>query len=105
MAELDLDPAKYILLDIFPSTVTTSEGVIGPEARTILTDTHLYVIMDAPTGPELALKVPFTEDYEGSVKEGLQIGEYFVEKQATCGCGSRLRGIYPFIGVPFLPTR
>lgn len=101
MAELT-EPAEYVRMDLFPCTVEGPQGTLGPEARIILTDNHFYVFVDAPLGPEAILKVKHEAetDYTGSLKDGFQIGEYRVVKNATCGCGSRLRSFYPFLGVP-----
>lgn len=101
MVGLDVEPAEYVRLDLFPCIVTGPETTLGPESRVILTDNHLYVIVDAPKGPELALKEPFEGPLEGNLHNGYQIGPYSITKQVSCGCGSRLRGIFPFLGVPY----
>lgn len=101
MGELTTEPAEYVKIDLFPCTVRGPEKVYGPEARVILTDNHLYVFMDAPRGPEMVAKAPVGTEYTGSLTAGYQIGEYFVTKDTSCGCGSRLRSFYPFIGLPF----
>lgn len=99
---LETEPAEYVLLDLFPCTVQGPEGTIGPEVRVILTDNHLYAFQDAPTGPQIVLKAPHNgeEGYTGTITAGFQVGDYSITRLTSCGCGSRLRSFFPFIGVP-----
>ena len=105
---LDVEPASFIYLDLFPADVRPggqSEASIGEELRVIATDNYLYVLEDTIDGPDFAVKEPLTL-FEGSNKDGYMVttasGDVFwVIRAANCGCGSRLRGLHPFAGVPY----
>lgn len=104
MEALVTEPASYVLLDLFPCTVEGPLGPVSGEARVIVTDNHFYVFVDAPRGPEIVVKAPLKSPIDGSLTTGYTISGYKVVKKASCGCGSRLRSIYPFLGVPFQQT-
>lgn len=99
MAELDVEPAEYIWFDMFPALVRGPETDLR-DCRVILTDNHLYAFSESPTGPVVSLKQPHTDGYTLTMMNN-QVGEYTITRQLTCGCGATLRGIYPFLGVPF----
>lgn len=102
-------PANYIWLDLFPARITVpADPWAGfqpahEEYRVIVTDAHFYILDDTLEGPQAIVTEPLT-DFSGSHKEGYTViteaGTYRVERALNCGCGSRLRGIYPFAGVP-----
>lgn len=108
MAAIDVEPADYIQLDIFPGELylDTKEGApIGDQYRIIVTNNYLYVIEDTINGPQPTIKSPISS-FEGTNKIGYTVdtpdGVYYVKRAQNCGCGSRLRGIHPFAGVPFI---
>jgi len=105
MAELDVEPASFILLDLFPCTVVSPQGDVVDDSRVIVTDNHFYAIVDAPRGPELAVKEPLLEEYSGSLLDGYQVNGHQITKKSSCACGSRLRSLFPFLGVPFAPVK
>lgn len=104
---LQTEPANVIWEDIFPATIQSTTDQFIPtheEYRVIITDNHFYIMDDTIDGPDFVLKTPLT-DFHGHRKSVLvvetEIGEFMVSRATNCGCGSRLRGIYPFAGVPF----
>lgn len=105
---ISVHPAAYINLDLFPAKIFVSVGSFEPkheEYRVIVTDNYFYIIDDRPEGPEAILTEPL-KGFSGSNKIGYTVetdsGLYFVERALNCGCGSRLRGLHPFMGVPFV---
>lgn len=90
-----------IRLDLFPARV---EG-LAAVARVIVTDSHYYVLVDSPTGPEPAFSGAL-HDLTGRNTTGYTVTdantgeEYDFRRSTSCGCGSRLRGYRPFPGVP-----
>lgn len=106
---LDVEPAAFIYLDLFPAKFSVHEGYeFQPkheEYRIIVTDNRFYIIDDFPEGPAVAHTLPLTA-FEGSNKTGYTVTTpdvvFHVERALNCGCGSRLRGLHPFMGVPFV---
>lgn len=100
---LDVEPAAFWYLDLFPASVQESGSVIGEEFRVIVTDNHFYVLEEIGTGPALFIKEPL-ESFEGTNKTGYTVTaggrQFFIQRAANCGCGSRLRGVSVFPGVP-----
>lgn len=106
---IDVEPAEHIKIDLFPAEVRPGgeEGTkIGEELRVIVTDNYFYVIEDTISGPEATIKEPL-ESFDGSNKLGYTVtttpgNTYYFKRAINCGCGSRLRGLRPFDGVPFI---
>lgn len=103
---IDVQPANAVWLDLFPAKITTVEGLFEPsheEYRVIVTDTYFYIIDDTIDGPKAILTEP-TVNYEGSNKIGYTVTTpdqiFLISRAPNCGCGSRIRGIFPFPGVP-----
>jgi hypothetical protein len=94
---------NYVLLDLFPAHVTLEGVVLGEALRAGVTDSHFYLFDDTLEGPDVVR----TEDlvsFEGTNKTGYTVvtaeNTYYIVRSANCGCGSRLRGIHPFDGIP-----
>lgn len=104
MAELGVEPANVIYFDLFPCMVVKGDETQCTDSRVIMTDNHLYVIVDAPMGPELLIKEPATDYTQYSFGDYL-VGDYKIYKQTSCSCGNRLRSIFPFLGVPYAPVK
>lgn len=106
---LDVEPANFIWIDLFPADVHpggSSEPSIGQELRVIVSDNYFYVIDDTINGPAFIIKEPLVT-FDGSNKTGYTVttengNSYFFIRALNCGCGSRIRGIFPFAGVPFV---
>lgn len=105
---IDLYPAQFILLDSFPVTVHKFGDELrltGTEYRVIITDNRLYVLDDSPEGPVALVNEPLESELSGDNKTGYTLTaggyDYSIKKSAGCGCGSRIRGYHPFLGVPF----
>lgn len=106
---IDVEPAQYIQIDLFPAAVrigSPSEVPISDELRVIVTDNYFYVIDDTIDGPAAVIKEPLAE-FDGSNKTGYTVvtengDTYFFVRSTNCGCGSRIRGLFPFSGVPFI---
>lgn len=103
---LDVEPAAYYSLDLFPASVNVGgpEGILlGEEFRVIVTDNYFYVFQEVGDRPEILVKEPLTL-FEGSNKTGYTVTTtmniYYVRRAPNCGCGSRLRGVSIFSGVP-----
>ena len=103
---IDVFPANEVWLDLFPAKITTVEGLFEPvheEYRVIVTDTYFYIIDDTIDGPKAILAEP-TIQFEGSNKVGYTVVTpdqiFLISRAPNCGCGSRIRGIFPFVGVP-----
>ena len=102
---LQTDPANYVWEDIFPATIESEAfQPTHEEYRVIITDSHFYIMDDTINGPDFIFRSPL-QDLSGHRKSGLTVvtdaGTFIVRRATNCGCGSRLRGIYPFSGGPF----
>lgn len=103
---LDVQPANFINLDLFPAKLTSESGSFVPtheEYRVIVTDNYFYLIDDTLNGPEAIISEPLVS-FEGDNKVGYTVTTaadvYSIQRALNCGCGSRLRGLHPFAGVP-----
>lgn len=103
---IDVEPANEVWLDLFPARITSVEGLFEPkheEYRVIVTDTYFYIIDDTIDGPAAIFSEP-TVKFEGTNKTGYTVvtsnSIFLIERAPNCGCGSRIRGIFPFAGVP-----
>lgn len=102
-----IEPAKHIKLDIFPAEVSHESEQHGDGFRVIVTDTHLYALEETGSGVKVRFKVPAPEgSFAGSNKDGYTVedpdGTWSFSRAGHCGCGSRLRGVHPFPGVPHI---
>lgn len=101
---IDVEPAEFIWMDLFPADVIKPDGETMGEVRVIVTDNRLYVIDDMVEGPQAVISEPQT-DFGGDHKQGYSVatetGVYTFSRSPKCGCGSRVRGVHPFPGVPY----
>jgi hypothetical protein len=108
---LDLKPAKFIRLDLFPAQIMEMTDLKNPtlvskDMRIIITDDMVYIFKEGNQGPMIHY-ASWLEEFTGSNKTGYiattAAGETFQIARATnCGCGSSLRGFFPFPGTPFI---
>lgn len=101
----DLPAANYIRLDLFPADISGIDTEVS-DKKVLVTDQHLLVIVQEPSGPSILIKEPLDE-YFGRKKgeahwsltteSGTLVG---ITRASGCACGSRLRGINPYPGVP-----
>jgi len=106
---IDVEPANFIWIDLFPADVRPGgpdSATMGEELRVIVTDNYFYVIDDTIDGPAAVIKEPL-ESFDGSNKLGYTVtttlgNTYYFIRALNCGCGSRIRGLFPFAGVPFV---
>ena len=108
---LELKPTKFIRLDLFPAEIvelSTPEApeLISKDMRIIVTDNMVYIFKEGTKGPEIHY-ASWLVDFTGSNRTGYiattAAGETFqISRAANCGCGSRLRGFFPFPGTPFI---
>jgi hypothetical protein len=109
----DVPPAQFIRLDLFPALLigdnlpNARPGGVLDAKRVIVTDTHVLVFSDSPTGPELTHTWALV-DIQGRNTIGWTIEtdegiNFKVRRSTGCGCGTRLRGFSPYRGVPFQP--
>lgn len=106
---IDVFPANEVWLDLFPARIEVPAdpwAAFQPaheEYRVIVTDTYFYIIDDTLDGPKAIVTLP-TLAFEGSNKVGYTVttpeGAFYILRAPNCGCGSRIRGIFPFAGVP-----
>ena len=105
---IDVEPASFIWIDLFPAMVSVGGENEKPmddqELKVIVTDNYFYVIGDTLEGPAAIIKEPL-ESFDGSNKVGYTVttslnNTYYFRRADNCGCGTRLRGIFPFPGVP-----
>jgi hypothetical protein len=106
---IDVQPATVVWLDIFPAKIDSD--VWEPkheEYRVIVTDTYFYIIDDTIDGPKAIVTLP-TVAFEGDHKIGYTVttpeGSFHIIRAQNCGCGSRIRGIFPFAGIPQIRPR
>ncbi len=106
---IDVEPAEFIWIDLFPAAVRSGSlenAPISEELRVIVANNYFYVIDDTIDGPAAIIKEPLDE-FDGSNKTGYTVtttlgNTYYFIRALNCGCGSRIRGIFPFPGVPFV---
>lgn len=117
-AELTPPPATFIRLDLFPAIMTPLKdapplpdqlpGAVLDGKRIIATDQFFLVFSDTATGPKL-IHVWTLNTFEGRNTTGWTVtteeGYNFLVRRSThCGCGTKLRGIFPYMGVPYQPA-
>lgn len=94
---------SFIRLDLFPAEVLVSGERYTP-SRCIVTDDAVHVYMDATGGPAEVYTARM-DDFSGRRTIGYSVTtadgeEIAIARAKGCGCGSRLRGFNPFLGVP-----
>lgn len=99
---------NFIRLDLFPADATVNGETAFRASRVIVTDEEVYVYRDAPMGPEIAYQARL-EELEGRRTIGYTLSmangdSVFIKNASGCGCGSRLKGYHPFVGVPHVST-
>ncbi len=110
---LSVRPATFLRLDLFPATVERIDEesgeytLVSTEAvRAIVTNDTFYVFIDGELGPEITME-EYISDFSGTNIIGYTVitaddSEYKITRAKHCGCGSRLRGFFPFPGVAIL---
>lgn len=102
---IEVQPANIVYLDLFPAKIETVADFPTPheEFRVIVTDAHFYIIDDTIDGPKAVLTTEYVE-FAGNNKEGYTVVTnervFKITRANNCGCGSRIRGLHPFAGVP-----
>lgn len=101
---IDVEPANEVWLDLFPAKIESDSWEPAHEAyRVIVTDTYFYIIDDLSEGPAAIVTEP-TVAFEGNNKVGYTVttpdNSFYITRAPNCGCGTRLRGVFPFAGVP-----
>lgn len=106
---ISVRPAEFIRLDLFPATVEKiihedTVEILSDQARVIITNDTFYAFIDGEFGTEILIE-EYLIDFTGSNISGyIVITEetaYKITRTKHCGCGSRLRGFFPYPGVPF----
>lgn len=108
--------APLIRLDLFPAAISSPNGSISfrhDKARVIVTTDALFIFVDSPQGPAVALRArldaangnrndgytfTFTPppDTSGDTPVARSQATLRVTPSGGCGCGSRLRSFTPF---------
>lgn len=108
--------ASFIRVDLFPAILygpslpDATPGGILDARRVILTDSYALVFSDSNDGPILSHTWTLV-DIEGDNRVGWTVTveeletPFLLKRSANCGCGSRLRGIFPYQGVPYQPFK
>jgi len=116
----DVFPAHFVIVppDTLADFSTLSSNPPTPSAyytattRVIVTDTHITVASDSPSGPQII----FNEMYKTFIKPSKVDQDAHVitdsgkmiafQKDTNCGCGSRLRAWNPYrtLGSIYDPT-
>lgn len=102
--KFDVLPAEYIVADLFPAALAIEGMNINDNYRIIITNATVCVFEDHGDTPRMVHEVTYNF-IQGSSKSGYTVttdlnGEWNIRRSAGCGCGTRLRGIHPFAGVP-----
>lgn len=103
--KIELDPCRFYYLDLFPARVrryTAADIPQGEEFRVIVTDNRVYVLDENDQGPYIHSQSElssFARKTDGSYSVRTPDGDYFIERADNCGCGARLRGLHPLVGV------
>lgn len=110
---IQVPEAHYIRLDLFPaflqgdSLPDTLPGGVLDGKRIIITDTYVLVFSDSPIGPVLQHTWTLI-DMSGRHTTGWEVQteehNFRVNRSTGCGCGSRLRGLFPYTGLPYQPA-
>lgn len=100
----------FIRLDLFPATVIEHQTgdeipVTYDKCRVFVTNDEVRIYQDAYGGPQIVIDGPLF-DFSGDNKVGwtaqIDGGPLLsISRSRGCGCGSMLRGINPFPGVPY----
>lgn len=108
---LTVQPAQYIQMDLFPAQIELDGEPLGDDNKIVVTDNRVYVIRHDPEAPYIALE----GETSRALFDRLSLTEYTVSttdgrtltfrRAVNCGCGNRLRGVYPFPGVPHAPLK
>ena len=108
------DSPKAIKLELFPANVVGLDREYR-EVLAVVTDEKLYIATDDPTGKErhvVAHEAPIY-DITGSglrrtwtvtLDDGTKTN-VTITRSTGCGCGSRLKGVRMFRGVPYKRVR
>lgn len=96
----------FLRLDLFPADITLPDNQILSQHRIIVTDTEALIYRSKE---DIVFRAPITH-FEGSVLSGYSLGtdtqgEITFKRSKGCGCGSPLKGFYPFSGVPYTSTK
>jgi hypothetical protein len=84
--------------------ITTNDPRVSYIATTriIVTETHISVASDSPSGPNLVFHEPYAQFFPPTEKNGayraiLKSGKFVAfQKDDACGCGTRLRSWNPY---------
>lgn len=108
--------SPLIRLDLFPAAITSPDNSVffsHEKARVIVTTDGLFIFVDSPSGPAVALKARLSSAH-GNRKDGYTftympppdtqtdpptpraLATLKVTPSSGCGCGSRLRSFTPW---------
>lgn len=108
---MEVRPATFIRLDLFPAQVFETSnphdiGLLGEELRAIVTNDYFYLFAEGTTGPKVIYE-NYLSEFDGNNKTGYILTTpdekvFEIVRAKNCGCGSTLRGFFPYPGVPFI---
>jgi len=92
---------QYINFQVFPASLVFAETGkrLGDQFKVIATDKYFIVYSDYDVVEFLSEFISFEKvDYKTYVAQTSD-GEITVKREDNCGCGNRLKGYHPFVGV------
>lgn len=98
------EDVRYINFEAFPGSVTDEEGwkSLNEQLKIIATDSHLVIYEDF----DLPLRTYELLSWEQVDRKTYIVqtdaGQLTIKREENCGCGNRLRGFHPFLGVPHI---
>jgi len=103
----ELPSAAFIRLDLFPATISgpSVDGGVINDARVVATDSYLIGVIETREGFVVAY-LEELDSFSGRPTTGYTAtspsgDEVLVKRSGGCGCGSKLRGLRLYPGVPY----
>jgi len=99
-------PASYLYLELFPALLRLDNPqgeVLGEMYKVIVTDNRFYAVKDSKNGPYVEYESTLVS-FEGNAGSGYTIitedETYYAKRAQNCGCGTMLRSVRPYLGLP-----
>lgn len=107
-----LEKPKSIQLELFPASIAgVNTDLQYDEVLAVVTDANIYLATDDPTGREryaIVYESPIYDITGSGFRSTWTVTldddkrtELIITRSRGCGCGSRLKGVRLFRGVPY----